>query len=87
MIKAALWRVQLREKPERFLPKQLAINQFQILPIHLRHTLRVAGLPNLHRDPFDRLLVAQALVEELTIVTADSQLSDYPAPVVWWSSL
>jgi PIN domain nuclease of toxin-antitoxin system len=58
VIKAALGRVQLPEKPERFLPKQLAINQFEILPIHLRHTLRVAGLPNLHRDPFDRLLVA-----------------------------
>jgi len=83
VIKAALGRVRLPEKAERFIPKHLAINGFQILPIHLRHTLRVAGLPDHHRDPFDRLLVAQALVEGLTLLSTDRQFSRYAAPVVW----
>ena len=83
VIKAGLGRVRLPEKAERFLPKQLGANGFQVLPIHLRHTLRVAGLPDLHRDPFDRLLVAQAIVEGFTIVSGDAQLSRYSAPVEW----
>lgn len=83
VIKAGLGRVVLPEDPEQFLPKQLAANAFQVLPIHLRHTLRVSILPSLHRDPFDRLLVAQALVEELTILSGDAQLAGYPVPVVW----
>lgn len=83
VIKAGLGRVHLPEKPERFLPKHLALNQFQVLPVHLRHTLRVAALPALHRDPFDRLLVAQAIVEKLTIVSGDAQLSRYPVSVEW----
>jgi PIN domain nuclease of toxin-antitoxin system len=71
------------ENVERFLSRQIAINGFQILPIHLHHTLRVAALPALHRDPFDRLLIAQALVEELTIVSRDRQVAKYPDPVAW----
>ena len=47
-----------------------------------RHALRVATLPPLHLDPFDRLLVCQALVEELPFVTADTQLAAYGAPVI-----
>ena len=83
VIKASLGRVSLPEKIERFLPKQIGANGFQVLPIHLRHTLRVAGLPALHRDPFDRLLIAQAMVEGFAIVSADRQLSRYPVPVEW----
>ncbi|MGH7164246.1 MAG: type II toxin-antitoxin system VapC family toxin [Nitrospiraceae bacterium] len=83
VIKAALGRVKLPEKAERFIPKHLAVNGFQILPIHLRHTLRVAALPGHHRDPFDRLLVAQALVEGLTLLSSDRQLTRYAGPVVW----
>ena len=83
VIKASLGRVSLPEKIERFLPKQIGANGFQVLPIHLRHTLRVAGLPALHRDPFDRLLIAQAMVEGFAIVSADQQLSRYPVSVEW----
>jgi PIN domain nuclease of toxin-antitoxin system len=83
VIKAGLRRVRLPEKVEQFLPEQVAINGFQVLPVHLRHTLKVATLPPLHRDPFDRLLVAQALIEELTIVTSDRQMAKYSAPIVW----
>ena len=51
------------------------------LAIEARHALAVAQLPPLHRDPFDRLLVAQATVDGLLLVTADSQVAAYPGPV------
>jgi len=51
--------------------------QFRVVPAHLGHALHLASLPLLHRDPFDRMLVAQAQLEGLTIVTADRKLSVY----------
>lgn len=56
---------------------------FLELPVQIRHADAVAGLPRHHGDPFDRLLVAQALVEDLVIVSADKLLRKYKAPVVW----
>ena len=56
---------------------------FLELPVLIRHADRVRTLPLHHRDPFDRLLVAQALVEDLVIVSADRLLRKYKAPVVW----
>lgn len=53
------------------------------LPISVAHTRRLRELPPLHRDPFDRILVAQALEEGLTIVTHDPVLPGYPAPTLW----
>jgi PIN domain nuclease of toxin-antitoxin system len=57
--------------------------QFDDLPVTVRHTVRLLSLPNVHRDPFDRLLVAQALEEDMTLVTHDPALSRYSAPVLW----
>ena len=56
---------------------------FAPLPITLDHAARVTGLPALHSDPFDRMLVAQACAEDLTLVTADAQLRVYMVPVLW----
>ncbi len=56
---------------------------FEELPITIAHTVRLRALPAHHRDPFDRLLVAQALVEQLTIVTHDPLFARYSAPVLW----
>lgn len=50
---------------------------FKLLPVHIRHAIAVASLPNHHRDPFDRLLIAQCRVETLRLLTADTQLSSY----------
>lgn len=58
-------------------------NGFERLPVGFEHTARVAALPQHHRDPFDRLLIAQALVEGLTIVTRDRQFARYDAPLLW----
>jgi len=52
------------------------------LPLDARHALAVRDLPDLHRDPFDRLLVAQALAEQLTLVTADAAVQAYDVPVL-----
>lgn len=54
-----------------------------ILPINFEHILRLEQLPAHHGDPFDRLLIAQALTEGLTILTADSKFRRYEAPILW----
>jgi PIN domain nuclease of toxin-antitoxin system len=71
-IKLSLGQLRIDAPLDRFLPEQLAANGFQPLAIDFRHAARVARLPFHHRDPFDRLLVAQALEEELTMVSADA---------------
>ena len=83
VVKAALGRIQLDDDVDSFIGGQVEANAFQVLPIHLRHALAVGGLPDLHRDPFDRMLVAQALSEGLAIVSADRQLAQYPVEVAW----
>ena len=56
---------------------------FAELPLTVRHTLALRDLDPHHRDPFDRILVAQALAESLTLVTHDAALRSYPAPIFW----
>jgi PIN domain nuclease of toxin-antitoxin system len=82
-IKVSLGSLRVEGALDRFLPEQLAANGFQPLPIDLKHCARVAALPFHHRDPFDRLLVAQALEEELAIVTADPLFAKYGVRRVW----
>jgi PIN domain nuclease of toxin-antitoxin system len=82
-IKVSLGSLRVEGSLNRFLPDQIAANGFQPLPIDLRHAARVATLPFHHRDPFDRLLVAQALEEELAVVTADPVFAEYGVKRVW----
>ena len=65
------------------MPEQLAVNGLQALALDLRHTARVASLPFHHRDPFDRLLVAQALEDDLGVVTADPVFAKYGVKRIW----
>lgn len=60
----------------------VALNDFTELPITMRHTRAIAALPLHHRDPFDRMLVAQSLVEGCTLVTADRAFAPYGAPLM-----
>ncbi len=76
-IKYGLGRLTLPELPERFIPPRLVRDGFEVLPVNLAHSLAVASLPFHHRDPFDRLLVAQARLEDLTLVTGDAHLQNY----------
>ncbi len=82
-IKARLGRLQLPGEPEKVIPEQMSLNAIQGLPIQMGHALRVHSLPDHHRDPFDRMLVAQSQVEELPILTADPQIAQYEVNVVW----
>ncbi len=82
-IKAQLRKLDLPELPEIYLAQQLEINSFQVLPIDLRHTLQTYYLPNHHKDPFDRILVAQSQVENLPLLTLDSKIAEYGVSVIW----
>ena len=82
-VKVSLGNLRIESSLDRFLPEQLAANGFQPLAIDLKHTARVAVLPFHHRDPFDRLLAAQALEEELAMVTADPVFAKYGVRRVW----
>ncbi len=86
---ASLWEVAIKASLERddfvadarVLRRALLDNGYVELPITGEHAVAVAGLPPLHRDPFDRLLVAQAAVEGVTLLTADAIVAKYPGPV------
>ncbi len=82
-IKAQIGRLALPDLPARFLPGQIAANGIEALPISVTHALRAGELPPLHRDPFDRLLVAQAQSERLPILTADGQIAQYDVQTIW----
>ena len=82
-VKISLEKLELDRNLERFLPEQMAANGFGMLPIDLRHVSRVARLPFHHRDPFDRLIVAQALLEDLSVVTADGVFAKYGVRRTW----
>lgn len=79
-IKSALGRDDFRVEP-RVLRRALLDNGYVELPITSEHAVNVDGLPPLHKDPFDRLLLAQALVEGINLLTADAQLARYRGPV------
>ena len=79
-IKAALGRLRL---PIASLPRALADAAFEELPVRIAHGLAMAQLPLIHRDPFDRLLVAQARHERLTLVTCDAAVRRYPIDTLW----
>lgn len=79
-IKTALGRVDFRVEP-RVLRRALLDNGYVELPVTSEHAVSVDTLPPLHKDPFDRLLLAQALVEGITLLTTDAQLARYHGPV------
>jgi PIN domain nuclease of toxin-antitoxin system len=81
--KARLGRLRITERVDRFVPEQLEANAFQALPLTMRHALGLAALPDLHRDPFDRMLVAQALAEQMPLVTGDRAVAAYPVDTIW----
>jgi PIN domain nuclease of toxin-antitoxin system len=66
-----------------FLTDELSSNHVRLLPVSLSHVLRVEELPLHHRDPFDRLLIAQSIEEGWPIVTADPWFARYPVDVIW----
>ncbi len=82
-IKFQLGKIELPESPDRYVQTRMQIGNFIPLPIHHSHALRVGTLPLHHRDPFDRLLIAQAQMEGLTVLTADRQFESYDVGIMW----
>lgn len=82
-IKQSLSKLQLPGRADRFAAEHVRLNRFRLLPVDIRHTGRVVDLPFHHRDPFDRLLIAQALEDNLVLVTADAVVRSYGVPTVW----
>lgn len=80
-IKTSLGKLSLPMPPADYVPDRLRSSGVTGLPIEHSHALHVASLPLHHRDPFDRMLIAQAQLERLTILTADRQLSLYDVQI------
>lgn len=82
VIKHGLGRLDLPEPPVTYIPDRMRSTRVTPVPVEHRHALEVAGLPLLHRDPFDRLLVAQARVLGVPILTADARVAAYDVEVI-----
>ncbi|MFH0344637.1 MAG: type II toxin-antitoxin system VapC family toxin [Chromatiales bacterium] len=82
-VKYSLGKLGLKEPPDQFIRKRIEANALIPLAITIEHTVLLADLPFHHRDPFDRLLVAQALSDSLPILSADTLLSAYGIERIW----
>jgi len=82
-IKAGLGKLKLGEPAVDLLTREIARNNFDLLPISLAHAAAVETLPAHHKDPFDRLLVTQALAEGMPIISADTRLDPYGIVRLW----
>ena len=82
VIKHAIGKLRLPEPPAIYVPERMRVSRVRELPITHAHALAVGVLPPHHRDPFDRVLVAQAQIEGLTLVTADSTLTHYDVRLI-----
>jgi PIN domain nuclease of toxin-antitoxin system len=82
-IKSSLGKLKLTRPVQNFISDQLKDNDFTLLNIELHHVAKVEKLPYHHRDPFDRLLIAQALTENLSLVAADRAFWAYGIKPVW----
>lgn len=82
-IKYAIGKLPLPMPPAEYVPSRMEISGTSALPILHAHALQVGTLPRHHGDPFDRLLIAQAQVEGLIILTSDRQFSAYEVEVFW----
>lgn len=82
-IKTSIGKLELLKPFEELIPEQLEINTVKVLPIELNHLSNITNLPFHHRDPFDRLIIAQGISEGLSIITSDSAFKNYPVSIIW----
>jgi len=84
-IKVGLGKLQLDVALEEIIDREIAENGLALLPIELAHIIALGALPPLHRDPFDRMLIAQARAEDLVLVSGDGLVRAYPDVAVLWA--
>jgi PIN domain nuclease of toxin-antitoxin system len=82
-IKVGLGKLNLGAPTRPYLERAIAVNNFALLPISLDHATAVEGLPLHHKDPFDRLLIAQAILEGIPIVSIDLAFDPYAVQRIW----
>jgi PIN domain nuclease of toxin-antitoxin system len=82
-VKISLGKLSIAQPFEQFIPHQLQINGFEMLEIKFDHIVRVSNLPFHHRDPVDRLLIAQCLVERIPVISVDSVFDAYSVQRLW----
>lgn len=82
-IKVSIGKMTLTAPFDALFPHQLQINGFELLSVEVAHASLVTTLPFHHRDPFDRLLIAQTMVENMTLVSVDDIFDDYGADRLW----
>ncbi|MCY7347145.1 MAG: type II toxin-antitoxin system VapC family toxin [Pyrinomonadaceae bacterium] len=82
-IKISIGKMTLAAPFDVLFPHQLKSNGFELLPIKIRHASAMTTLPFHHRDPFDRILIAQTIVENMNLVSVDAVFDDYPVTRLW----
>ena len=82
-IKVSIGKLDLGEPYRAFMRREIARNNVDILPVSVDHAAAVSVLPLHHRDPFDRILIAQSMVEEVPIISGDTAFDAYPVIRLW----
>ncbi|HFC12954.1 MAG TPA: type II toxin-antitoxin system VapC family toxin [Anaerolineae bacterium] len=82
-IKMSIGKLSLDGDFDDLFPAQLLANELKVLPIHVDHLSQVSQLPLHHRDPFDRLIIAQGMVENMPIISRDAAFDAYPVKRIW----
>ena len=82
-IKVSIGKMPLSAPFDTLFPRQLLINGFELLPVKVEHTSIIASMPFHHRDPFDRILIAQSMTEKLSLVSNDNAFDDYSVTRIW----
>ena len=82
-IKMSIGKLKLLRSFEQIIPAQLEENFINILPIELNHLSQIIELPFHHRDPFDRLIIAQGMTEGIPVISSDASFQMYPVEVIW----
>jgi PIN domain nuclease of toxin-antitoxin system len=82
-IKIRLSRLTISEELEPFIIRQISENNFNTLSITILHSIYTLKLPDIHKDPFDRMIIAQSQVEEMPLISKDKNIKKYKVPVVW----
>ncbi len=82
-IKVSIGKLKLSKNWEQTIKDELAFNSVKIVPITTSHCSQLVKLPFYHRDPFDRLIIAQAIIEEFHVMTTDEHFVHYPISIIW----
>jgi PIN domain nuclease of toxin-antitoxin system len=83
VIKYQMGRLPFPEHPHQFIPRQRDLHRIESLPLNENSVMQLARLPDHHKDPFDRMLICQAISEGLTLLTPDTHITQYPVATLW----